>query len=91
MTWQTELITDRRITPEIMEDIIEALPDSITENLIAQSWGWSMAVDVMLNDDAGILIRGDNSTFKEFGELSAYAIAYELLKAGIPCEMGEFE
>ena len=50
-----------------------------------------MAVDVMLNDDAGILIRGDNSTFKEFGELSVYAIAYELLKIGITCEMGEFE
>ncbi len=87
MGWNIDIITDRPMSEELIEEIILDLPDSLSEGYGKTSWGWSLGVDVRLSNPNELCLSGSYSISGRISELAADAFAQRLQKLGFKTEI----
>lgn len=88
MGWSIDITTSKDVSENDIDEIINDLPDFLTQGFGKQKWGWSLAVDLCLRSSREISLSGSYSMSGENSELFAEAFARRLGKRGIPCSVG---
>lgn len=89
MGWNIDLQTDKPMTEMVIEEVIAELPASLQQGFGKQQWGWSLAVDVRLNNPRELGLSGSYGISGKIAECAAKEFAHRLEMRGFKVMCGE--
>jgi len=87
MGWNISIKTEKDVSENVIEEVIEDLPETMNLGFGKQKWGWSLSVDLRLISPREIFLSGSYGASGNISETFAEAFARRLEKRGIDCKV----